>query len=384
MKKIVVLILCMLLLSVTQVEAVLTTDFSVGIKNDSVKEIQRLLISQQLLTGDATGYFGSQTMKAVQKFQTREGLKPTGYVGQLTRTRMNMFLKSPSLAEVHTVAEKKMEPPKTICNSLPMRTLPRITSDRPDDFTGHQVHVVYVLPSDSPDEQLDKDGTITRSVNAFAQWLCKQTGGSALKIDTADGGLDITFVRLSAPDSELLSGTALSWKVNLNSNPFTRDDLERRLPSFGLNDSKKIYAVYYGGTSNTSCGGGPWPPELVGHVAALYIHGSFGNNPAIPRCETNPFASSVQKPGYREFTMLHEIFHTLGMVPSCAPHHTLRGHTSDSTADIMYQGDGYWDYDRLTIDVNHDDYYKASIPGCADLSSSVFLSPGGTTLPKGW
>ena len=383
-----IFITCIVLLcitSATQAEAVLTSDISIGSKNDSVKELQRFLISQKLLTGDASGYFGNQTLKSVQKFQTREGLKPTGYVGQLTRLRVNMFLQNVSGTKASSVQlPKKIDPHGTICSALPLRALPRTTTDRPDDFAGHQVHFVYVLPSDSPDEQLDTNGTIVRSVNAFAQWFCKQTNGVGLKIDTAGGALDVTFIRLSSPDSELLHGTTLPWKVNPDSNPYTRDDLERRLPSFGLDDSKKIYAVYYGGTSNTSCGGGPWPPELIGRVAALYVHGSYGNNPAIPRCETNPFASSVQKPGYREFSMLHEIFHTLGMVPSCAPHHTLRGHTSDSTADIMYQGDGHWDYDHLTIDVNHDDYYKASIPGCQDLSASIFLSPGGTTLPKGW
>ena len=33
--------------------------------------------------------------------------------------------------------------------------------------------------------------------------------------------------------------------------------------------------------------------------------------------------------------MIHEIFHTIGIVPTYAPHHTLAGHVSDSSNDLM-------------------------------------------------
>ena len=45
--------------------------------------------------------------------------------------------------------------------------LPRSTTDRPDDHAGPQVHVVYAVPSDQTDANLDADGTVEASVNAM-------------------------------------------------------------------------------------------------------------------------------------------------------------------------------------------------------------------------
>src|SRR6185436_12408104 len=36
----------------------------------------------------------------------------------------------------------------------------RQNADQPDDFSGYQVHVMYVLPSDGVDRNLDTNGTL--------------------------------------------------------------------------------------------------------------------------------------------------------------------------------------------------------------------------------
>jgi hypothetical protein len=362
-------------------QAALTVDLRVGSSHPTVSELQAFLRTQQLLMTAPTGYYGKATAEAVKKFQKREGLTPTGNVGPLTRIRIQALSSGTEAAQP---AQQKTATVATPCTMLPLKVLERATADRPDDVVGYSIHVMYILPSDGVDESHDSSGAITNSVNAFAQWLCIQTKGSGLKFDTYKGGLDITFVRLSASDQALMRGTELPWKVNPDANPYIRDDIERRIKALGFNDPKKIYAVYYGGTSNTSCGGGPWPPTLIGNVAAVYLKGGYLSTPNVPRCETNKLARAGAQPGYLDFSMAHEIFHTLGLAPRCGKNQTLNGHVSDSTKDIMYQGDKSWDYAHLTIDVNNDDYYKTGISGCTDLSRSVFLSPGGFEVPPGW
>jgi hypothetical protein len=42
--------------------------------------------------------------------------------------------------------------------------LPRATSDRPDDVSGPQIQVVYALPADGTDRDLDENGPLDASV----------------------------------------------------------------------------------------------------------------------------------------------------------------------------------------------------------------------------
>jgi hypothetical protein len=39
-----------------------------------------------------------------------------------------------------------------------------VTSDRPDDVSGPQIQVVYALPADGTDRDLDENGTLDASV----------------------------------------------------------------------------------------------------------------------------------------------------------------------------------------------------------------------------
>lgn len=236
--------------------------------------------------------------------------------------------------------------------------LPRATADRPDVAQGPQIHVVYAVASDGTDRGLDTNGTIEASVRAWNGWLAGQTGGKGgLRIDTSAGSVDITFVPLPETDAQIAARGA-----------FVRDELERLLHAAGLNAPDKVYAVYYDGTSTFACGGGAWPPTLPGNVAAMYLHG-LPSGP-VP-CDRNPIAPNGQ-PGYIDFSMLHELLHTLGFVPTCATHHTRAGHVSDATNDLMYAGDAPWQLPPL-LDVGHDDYFAAGRAGCLDLAASPYL-----------
>jgi hypothetical protein len=226
---------------------------------------------------------------------------------------------------------------------------------------------MYVVPQDGMDRRLDTDGTLAASVGSWQAWLEGQTAGKGLNLDTAGGELDITFVRLPETDAAIAARGA-----------FVRDEVEAQLRALGFNDPWKIYAVYYDGTSSFACGGASWPPVLRGNVAALYRHGT-------PHCDQNPFAHPAGPPGYLEFAMLHEILHTLGNVPTCAPHQHRSGHTSDMPTDLMWAGDGAWTPSAL--DPGHDDYYGHGRPDCLDFARSGFLEGNaasalpGETLP---
>ena len=238
----------------------------------------------------------------------------------------------------------------------------RSTLDRADDLSGPQVHVMYVLPSDGSDRHLDTEGVLENTIGSWQAWLGGQTGGRVLRMDTHQGTLDITFVRLGRSDATMASYGA-----------YVRDTIEKDLTALGLVVAPKVYAVYYDGGSTFSCGGGAWPPTLPGRVAALYLQGT---PPGATPCNTNPFATSpTDAPRYMEFAMIHELMHTLGFVSASAPHFTLAGHVSDSPTDLMYAGSLPWA--PATLDVGQDDYYHpGGLPsGVLNFALSEYLTP---------
>jgi hypothetical protein len=252
-------------------------------------------------------------------------------------------------------------------------SLPRSGVDRPDDLTGHQVHLVYALPSDGPDRSFDTDGSIARSINLVQDWLSGQTGGQRLRLDTYGGQPDVTFVRLAKTDEYIAS-----FEANV------REMVERGLSDAGQIHPDKIYLVYYDGTSTFACGGASYPPYLIGQAQVLYLRGL----PAGPvTCGSNTLgALGATAPAYFDIAMLHEFTHGLGLVPLCAPHQYLGGHASDAANDLMWTGNQPWDVAHVTIDVNRDDYYGHGRADCPDMQTSAFLSPtvGPTWLPSGW
>lgn len=248
----------------------------------------------------------------------------------------------------------------------------RSMSDRADDDSGYQIHVMYVVPSDGVDRGLDTNGKLNVSVCAFQKWLIGQTGGAGLRLDTSQDSLDITFLRLSRSNQEIA-----------RHGDRARDEIEAELLTAGFTDPNKLYAVYYDGLSNTACGSGAWPPSLRGHVAALYLQGL--PNSSQP-CNQNQFATSEDSPGYLEFAMIHEILHTLGAVATCAPHHTQSGHVSGNNTDLMWAGSPSTPWAPSVLDIDDDDYYGHNVANCLDLADSVFMDPLPVmaATPPGW
>lgn len=78
--------------SSVQMAGKLTVNFGLGAYSNDVVILQKFLASKGFLkipTGMKTGYFGTQTQKALADFQRSAGLPATGYCGPLTRAAIN-------------------------------------------------------------------------------------------------------------------------------------------------------------------------------------------------------------------------------------------------------------------------------------------------------
>lgn len=266
--------------------------------------------------------------------------------------------------------------------------------ERPDDSPDPQVRILYVVPSDGTDEGLDTDGTICSSVLSWWQWLEGEADGRTLRLDTADGVLDIGFVRLPLTDAQL-HGTAAIADIDTGF-AYVRDRIERELRTLGVLEAHKLYAVYYGGTSEYACGGGAHPPELVGQVGAMYLGGQI---PGFAACSDAPWGQADLVPRYIEYAMLHELVHSLGVLDPAAPHEHSAGHAFDDAEpsperDLMYSARpghadppwGVYAPGGLVLDLGRDDYFEPPDPALVDLARSVFLEPmpADPVFPPGW
>jgi len=242
----------------------------------------------------------------------------------------------------------------------------RTTGDMPDDGGGAQVHFLYVVPSDGADRQLDTNGGVAQSITRIESWFEAQTGDQALRIDTYKGAPDITFVRLPHSNAQATSF-----------NPWPLWVMGEDLVAAGFNNPAKVYAAFYDGQSKWACGGAKSP--ALPKLGAMYLQAWPTNDPR-PCSDAPGFGTGTGQPGYFEIGLLHEVLHTLGFTPRCAPHASADGygdHIHDSPTDLMYGPDaespGGWNWSRAVLDFNHDDYYRAHIPGCPDLSESPYL-----------
>ena len=247
----------------------------------------------------------------------------------------------------------------------------RTVTDMPDDYSGSQVHFLYVVPSDGADGQLDTNGALEQSIARIERWFVKQAGNQGLRVDTHNGNPDITFVRL--PRSDAQATATYPWPVWA---------IGEDLVAAGFNDPAKAYAAFYDGRSTWACGGSSSP--ALPKLGAMYLQ-AHPTNDSRPCRDAPGFGTGTDRLGFFEIGLLHEIMHVIGFTPSCAPHASndaWRDHVNDSPTDLMYGPDATspagWNWASAVLDFNRDDYYRANVPGCRDLSSSPYVA---TTQP---
>jgi hypothetical protein len=245
-------------------------------------------------------------------------------------------------------------------------TRERSVTDMPDDISGAQVHFLYVVPSDGADAQLDTNGQMEQSIARIERWFVTHAENQGLRVDTHKGVPDITFVRLPHSDAQATA-----------TNPWPLWVMGEDLVAGGFNDQAKVYAAFYDGRSTWACGGA-YSPALR-KLGAMYLQAHPTNDPR-PCRDAPGFGTGTDRPGYFEIGLLHEVMHVIGFSPPCAPHASASAfpdHVNDSPTDLMYGPDAThtsgWNWFNAVLDFNHDDYYRANVPGCPDLSNSPYL-----------
>jgi hypothetical protein len=118
--------------------------------------------------------------------------------------------------------------------------------------------------------------------------------------------------------------------------------------------------------------------------AAYEVPDPAGGPPRQVNCANDQFTTDGVTPAIREFGMLHEILHTMGLVDPKALHHHDGGRTSDNSQDLLYRGP--LDWRPGAIDPGRDDYFRTGRTDIIDLSRSVFLDPlpPDAEPPPGW
>jgi hypothetical protein len=237
----------------------------------------------------------------------------------------------------------------------------------PDEISGPQVHFLYIVPSDGADGQLDTNGGMEQSIARIERWFVTHADKQGLRVDTYNGVPDITFVRLPHSGAQATA-----------TNPWPLWVIGEDLVAAGFNSPTKVYAAFYDGQSSWACGGA-WSPALP-TLGAMYLQ-AWPTGGTVPCSAAPGFGTGTDRPGFFEIGLLHEILHVIGFTPTCAPHASddaWRSHVNDSPTDLMYGPDAthtaYWNWANAVLDFNRDDYYRANVPGCYDLSNSPYLA----------
>ena len=230
---------------------------------------------------------------------------------------------------------------------------PRYTQDQPDDIPGPQIHVVYAVPGDGEDGNLDRYGDIARSFEAIQLWL-GETLGYRLRLDTYGGDLDVTFVQLPlAPEEgdpqggDLISalGDAVAGEIGYSPG--------------------KIYAIYYAGRVAGICGSA----RIGGSYGAVYVDRE-GCSSASPGPDPDVVSTY-------EAVMVHQLLHVFGAVSACDPDQEGGSHVHDDAQDVMYAGAELPPHAEPVFDVERDDYFGHGRADCLDVGNGPFWEPVG-------
>ena len=228
------------------------------------------------------------------------------------------------------------------------RTLLRSSYDRPDDFTGPQVHVIYAVKNRTADRQFDTNGLIERAIEHMDRWLFEQSGGIGVRFDTYQGRLDVTYFPVPADISSVNAPNCLA--------PCPSEvDILNQYKAAGRFVEGKQYIVFYDGGIVYKSG-----PGLCGGSLSNSA-GSFINlDHAIGRtCSSIPWFGFKTSDWSIGLLALHEMFHALGVV----------FHSSDPT-DLMHGSAG----NGSRLDPGRDDYWGNTSGPYPDLSKSPLFT----------
>jgi len=207
-------------------------------------------------------------------------------------------------------------------------SLVRSTLDRPDEVSGFQIHLIYVVTKDGVDEQRDLNGQIDTWVNESQTWL-QNNSGHQLIFDSYQGQVDVTFLQSKYTKSELCFDTCDTlYKL--------ADEIRAQDPNLAA--SKTLYF-------NLS--------EMLHPGYCGWAHG-FGNlSLGFSKGENcnSPYSVSVRGLSSPAKTLIHELFHTFGVAHVCSNESDIMIGSPECNTNSPSFGQV-----RTTLDLSHKNY----------------------------
>ncbi|MFM8311342.1 MAG: hypothetical protein ACKOAZ_05510 [Ilumatobacteraceae bacterium] len=241
----------------------------------------------------------------------------------------------------------------------------RATRDRPDEVTGPQVHLVYVLAADSRDQHLDTDGTLHAAFSTANEWLFAN-GGKRLRLDTFEGEADVTFVRLDRSQAEWWLDDA----GNRCSNCPTPRTVFDAVAAAGALSPGKVNVIVSAIAPAPNSWTQPVPCAISDprSLAAFVVVDLTPMSSRFGSCNVPAVTTVPDTTNSLGLLMLHEIFHVLGGIDPRAPNFD-EFHIGGDPTDLMGGSAG-----TVRLDPGRDDYWDGG-DGYLDLSRSTLMVP---------
>ena len=228
----------------------------------------------------------------------------------------------------------------------------RFLYDQEDVTDDYQVHVIYILASNSKDKKYDVNGIIEKIVLTGNEIFYKSTKKNFRLDLTKQGKLDVSFIRVDKTKRKIN-------KIENGAGYFAAEAIKH-----GFYNPKKLYAIFYqdkykrewGQVGDADFYGLNEMVEVA--MGVTYLGGGKVSEAWVP--------------------YLHEQIHALGFVQLCAPGAIIEKNSKWGKNDhLNYPGDIMSDRNSDDyIDKKRTEYYGHSIPNCEmDLKKSVFLEP---------
>jgi hypothetical protein len=220
--------------------------------------------------------------------------------------------------------------------------------------------VIYAFPAGGTDRFGALAGPIVTDLSVINAWWRREDPTRAPRFDLAPfpgcssalGLLDFTRVQLQR-GAEFYAPFP---------GRFGQLTAELAGPPFAFRNVFKKYLVFYDGPVEEPniCGTASGQPAIGGSFAIVYL-GACGNDAGSGALNAD--------------VAVHELLHTLGAVPSAAPHTCAQGsgHVCDSEADIMFPSTSGDPLDAMQMDIGRDDYY-GHVASWFDLQDSGWLA----------
>jgi hypothetical protein len=206
--------------------------------------------------------------------------------------------------------------------------LPRSSVDRPDELSGYQIRLIYVVPADRNDRQLDEKGYFHTWISQVIDQTKKQIGLTP-RFDRFEGKYDIGFLKSKHTVKELST--------------FEGDDLLlKELPASETLKLKSIgFVIDRRADSLQYCGYAGRP----GSSFVVYL----GEN-----CwEDTPGYNEREDWTWIARAILHEWLHNLGVEHTCVENDLMHGEGCDAVSDG----------DKNSIDAKRENYIRGSKSG---------------------